>query len=206
MNPNAEKNDTANPLLMLVSGLCPVLIPSFTLQNGIILGAGVALHAILLAVFVPLLIKLIGKELHFSVAVMLSAAIAAVYGAAVRLAFPYEYPGLSPFLALIALNCFGLSVLRGSLRQDSLERLPEYARSALYFLATLLLFSSVRELFGSGMITLYHAETAKWTLDLRNYLTVPLPILLLPAGAFLLLGYAIAARQFWSQTKGRRTA
>jgi len=206
MNQKGEKIDTANPMLLLVSGLCPVLIPSFTLQNGLILGVGIALHAVLLAALIPLLIKLVSKELHFPVSVMISALITVIYGATVRIAFPYEYPGLSPFLALIALNCFGFSVLRGSLRQDSLERFSEYARSAISFLVSLVLFSFVREVLGSGMITVYQTEAARLIVDLRDLVMVPIPIMLLPAGAFLLLGYAIAAYQFRMQTKGRRKA
>lgn len=198
--------DTPNPMLLLIAGLCPVLIPTNTLQNGIILGLGIAIHAMLLALLIPAIAKISEKELQFPISIALSSLIAAVYGLVIRILFPDGYTGLSPFLALIALNCFSLSVLRGSLRQESLERFPEYARSAAVFFLTIVAFAIIREMLGSGVVTLYASEHARLVLDLRNVIRIPIRLMLLPAGAFMLLGYAIAGYKLHLHAKGRRKA
>ena len=197
----ASRTPSANPLLLLMTGLCPVLIPSFTLQNGMILGLGVAVHAILLAALIPMLGRLTGDSLRYFLSLAVSGLIATLYGLAVRFVFPAESYGLSPFLAFIALNCYGLSVLGGSLRQNDHERLPEYARSAGSLFLTWTVFAALRELLGSGTITLYATETARAMLDLRAVLKYPVRMALMPAGAFLLLGYGSALYRFHAKRK-----
>lgn len=183
---------SANPVLLVATGLCPVLIPSTTLQSGTILGFGIAVHAVALALVVPFLSRVAGDSIRFLLSLAVSGMIAALYGLAVRAVFPAEAFGLSPFLALIALNCFGISVLRGSLRQTGLERFPEYARSAGELLLTWIVFSAIREFLGSGTLTLFVTATSRVALDLRSAMVYPVRMALLPSGAFLLLGYGIA--------------
>jgi Na+-translocating ferredoxin:NAD+ oxidoreductase RnfE subunit len=192
MTPIAEKNGSSNPVLLIVTGLCPLLIPSITIQRALILGIGVGVHAVILAVLVPILSRVCGDSIRFNLSLAVSGMVAALYGLGIRAVFPAEAFGLSPFLALIALNCFGLSVLRGSLRQSGLDRLPEYARSAAWLLLTWLGFAALRELTGSGLLTLYATETSRAVLDLRSLIIYPIRLATLPAGAFLLLGYGIA--------------
>ena len=188
----SAKTSPANPLFLIVTGLCPMLIPSYTLQKGLILGIGVSVHAMILAAFVPVLVRLTGDSIRFSLSLAVSGMVAALYGLGVRFLFPAEAFGLSPFLALIAVNCFGLSVLRGSLRQTGLNRVMDYARSSGELLLTWIGFSALRELLGSGLLTLYSMESSRAVLDLRTLFPYPLRIALLPSGAFLLLGYGIA--------------
>ncbi len=194
---------SANPFLLLVSGLCPVLMPSFTLQNGLILGFGISIHAVLLAAILPVLLRAVRRTLHFTIAMSLSALIALLYGILIRAVFPYEAFGLSPYLSILALNCYGLAILRGSLRQDSLEKVPEYAKSSAVLFFTVAVFSALREVLGSGRITFLQTETLQAVLDLRFLVRVPIRMALLPAGAFLLLGYSIALYRMRIQAKGR---
>ncbi|MCK7486239.1 MAG: hypothetical protein MZU97_12330 [Bacillus subtilis] len=49
-----------------------LLIPSFTLQNGMILGFGVAAHAIVLAALVPVLSRLTSDSLRYYLALAVS--------------------------------------------------------------------------------------------------------------------------------------
>lgn len=202
MNPETLKPAPANPVLLMVTGLCPVLIPSFTLQNGLILGLGVASHGVILAALVPVLSKLASDSIRFYLSLSISGMVAVLYGLGVRAVFPAEAFGLSPFLAFIALNCFGLAVLRGSLRQTGLDRLPEYLRAAGELLLTWIVFAALRELLGSGLLTLYSTESARAVLDLRTVFVFPLRIALLPSGAFLLLGYGVALYRI--RTKPRK--
>ncbi len=183
---------SANPVLLVATGLCPVLIPATTLQSGTILGFGVAVHAVALALVLPFLSRVAGDSIRFLLSLAVSGMVATLYGLAVRAVFPAEAFGLSPFLAFIALNCFGISVLRGSLRQPGLDRFPEYARSAGELLLTWIIFSAIREVLGSGTLTLFVDETSRIALDLRSVLVYPVRLALLPSGAFLLLGYGIA--------------
>ena len=198
MNSSDDRKCTANPLLLLVSGLCPVLIPSFTFQSGFVMGLGVALHATILAALVPLLARMTNPALRYPVALSFSAVIATVHGMAVRFLFPAFALGLAPFIAFLALNCFGLSVMKGSLRQDSLERFSEYAKAAALSFVTVIAFAGLRELLGSGMITFYRTEKLRVVLDLRSVIRLPLRMALLPSGAFILLGYAIAGNRMWA--------
>ncbi len=201
MTRTIRRYPSANPLLYIVTGLCPVLIPSFTLQNGMILGFGVAVHAIVLAALVPVLSRLTSDSLRYYLALAVSGLVATLYGLGIRAVFPAESFGLSPFLALLALNCFGLSVLRASLRQEGLDRLPEYARSAAILLLSWMVFAAIRELLGSGMITLYSRESAAAVLDLRSIVKYPIRMALLPSGAFLLLGYGSALYRLRAKQK-----
>ena len=190
-----------HPALVQLLGLSPLLAVTTTLANA--LGLGLVTLTVLLgsSVSCSLLRRQLNGTLHLP---MLLLIIAAWVTCAELLVRAYAYPlaqALGIFLPLIASNCVVLS------RAQTIATRHPIGTAALDatiigsgFLALLLIVGAIRELFGRGSLFadmhLIFGDIA------RDWLWQPfdgdytLLILSMPAGAFLLLGFLIALRNF----------
>lgn len=190
-----------HPVLVQLLGLSPLLAVTTTLVNA--LGLGLVTLTVLLgsSVTCSLLRRQLNGALHLP---MLLLIIAAWVTCAELLVRAYAYPlaqALGIFLPLIASNCVVLS------RAQTIAARHPIGTAALDatvigsgFLALLLIVGAIRELFGRGSLFadmhLIFGDVA------RDWLWQPfdgdykLLILSMPAGAFLLLGFLIASKNF----------
>ena len=190
-----------HPVLVQLLGLSPLLAVTTTLANA--LGLGLVTLTVLLgsSVSCSLLRRQLNGTLHLP---MLLLIIAAWVTCAELLVRAYAYPlaqALGIFVPLIASNCVVLS------RAQTIATRHPIGTAALDatiigsgFLALLLIVGAIRELFGRGSLFadmhLIFGDIA------RDWLWQPfdgdytLLILSMPAGAFLLLGFLIALRNF----------
>ena len=189
-----------NPGLVQLLGLCPLLAVSTSLGSG--LGLGLATLVVLVAS--NLLVSLVGRSLPAEVRIAVFVLLIAALVTSVELALAAWLPGLHAalgiFLPLIVTNCLLLARAEAfASRQPPALALLDGLAMGSGFLLVLVGLGSVRELLGHGSLgsdlhlLLGGAPTVA---GLRLFDSQHGFLLaLLPPGAFILLGLALAWRQ-----------
>jgi len=192
---------TPDPLLGALIGLCPVVAASDSLADGVILGLGAALSALVLGLSLPSLKSLMPARLRSPMAFALAAGLAALYGLAAEAYSPLLAKGLGIYLPLVAVNCLVLASLRRGLRPGEDSALGLAATVFLYFLVSVLV-AGLREVLGAGSLTLPTPGLSPRSLVILE--SPPLRLLVAPAGGFMVLGCLAAAYRLVQRVRGRR--
>jgi electron transport complex protein RnfE len=186
-----------NPGFVQLLGLCPLLAVSTSVANA--LGLGIATLAVLLTS--NALAALAGPRLPREVRLAVFVLVIAAAVTAVELSMAAWWPGLHAslgiFLPLIVTNCLVLARAESFASREPLSRaLLDALAMGLGFLAALLLLGAARELIGQGSLgadlhLLFGAGVrhAEWRFFDREH---GLLVVLLPPGAFVLLGLMLA--------------
>lgn len=189
-----------NPALVQLLGLCPLLAVSSTFVNA--LGLGLATLLVLLGtnLSVSLVRNYVATNLRLPIFVLIIAALVTCAELLMQ-AFTYElYQILGIFIPLIVTNCTILGRAEAfASKNPPLPAVVDAFMQGLGFLLVLLVLGSIRELLGqgtlfSGLDLIFGPLAANWQINLFPNLQVI--GLLLPPGAFLVLGLLIAAKNW----------
>jgi electron transport complex protein RnfE len=183
-----------NPVLVLLLGLCPTLAVTTSAYNG--LGMGLATTAVLLGsnVSISLLRALIPKKVRIPAYIVVIATFVTliemllegfVFGL-------YESRGL--FIPLIVVNCIILGraeawASKNTVGSSALDAIG----MGLGFTLTLFALGAVREVLGNGTLTLFQYQETTLQFQVLPASVPPILVMILPPGAFITLGFFIAA-------------
>ena len=189
----------ANPGLVQLLGLCPLLAVSTTLING--LGLGLATLAVITAtnVLVSSTRRWVHPDLRLPFFVLLIATLVTAVDLSFQAWFFELHENLGLFIPLIVTNCVILGRAEAfASKNPLLPALADGLGHGLGFAAVLLLLGGLRELFGRG--TLLHGAEQLFGPGAAGLEIIFLPsqqgLLLasLPPGAFLALALLVALR------------
>lgn len=192
---------TPDPLLGALIGLCPVVAASDSLADGVVLGLGAVLSALVLGLSLPSLKSLLPARLRAPIALALAAGLAALYGLAAEAYSPLVARGLGVYLPLVAVNCLVLASLRRGLKPGEDTALGLAATAFLYLLVVVLI-AGLREVLGAGRLTLPTPGLSPESIVLLE--SPPLRLLVAPAGGFMILGCLAAGYRLAQRARGRR--
>ena len=182
-----------NPTLVQLLGMCPTLATTTSLKNAI--GMGLAATAVLMFsnLFISLLRKFIPKETRIAAFIVVISGFVTMVELLMK-AFVYSlYQSLGIFIPLIVVNCIILARAEAyASKNKPLPSLVDGLSMGLGFTFALILVSTVREILGNGTI---------WGFPILGKHYAPALLLVMPAGAFLTLGFVIAAVQKIRQTR-----
>ena len=184
-----------NPVFVLLLGLCPTLAVTSTAYNG--LGMGAATTFVLLGsnILVSVIKPIVPKSVRIPVYIVVIASFVTVVELLLK-AYQYELSrSLGLFVPLIVVNCIILGRAEAFASRNSVIRSAfDGIGMALGFTLALFVLGAVREIIGSGTLTLFQmGETEiKFALLGENYPGVL--VMILPPGAFLALGFLLAGR------------
>ncbi|RYY73372.1 MAG: electron transport complex subunit E [Gammaproteobacteria bacterium] len=191
-----------NPALVQVLGLCPLLAVSASVVNA--LGLGLATLMVLTAsnIAVSLIRHQISDTIRLPAFVMIIASLVSCIELLMK-AYTYElYQILGIFIPLIVTNC---AVLGRAETFASKNRVLPAALDGfmmgLGFTLVLVCVGIIRELLGTGMIfnnmqLLFGPRAASWTLDIFGQDYPQMILALLPPGAFIVVGFLMAAKNY----------
>ncbi len=190
---------SANPGLVQLLGLCPLLAVSNTLVNG--LGLGIATLAVLVAsnLLVSLSRHWLHPDLRLPAFVLMIAGFVTGVDLLFRAFFFDLHQSLGIFIPLIVTNCVILGRAEAfASRQAPLPALADALGHGLGFAGVLVSLGAVRELVGRGSLLhgaeqLFGPAAAGWEIALLPS-AEGLLLASLPPGAFLALAAMIAAR------------
>ena len=176
-----------NPVLVQLLGMCPTLATTTSVENAI--GMGLAATAVLICsnLFISLLRKFIPRQ------VRIAAYIVIIYGFVTMVellmkAYLFSlYESLGIFIPLIVVNCIILARAEAyASKHKPLPSMVDGLAMGFGFTFALVLVAAVREILGNGTF---------FGVKLFGEGYAPALLLVMPAGAFLTLGFVIAAVQ-----------
>ena len=190
-----------NPTLVQLLGMCPTLATTTSLKNAF--GMGMAATAVLICsnVFISLLRKFIPKQVRIAAYIVIVSGFVTAVELLMRTYMVSLYRSLGLFIPLIVVNCIILARAEAfASKNPPLPSAMDGLSMGLGFTFAHCSLGTVRELLGSGSL-LGHRILPEAYPDMV--------IFILPAGAFLTLGFTIAAVQKIKDTveeKKRRAA
>ncbi len=190
-----------NPTLVQLLGMCPTLATTTSLKNAF--GMGMAATAVLICsnVFISLLRKFIPKQVRIAAYIVIVSGFVTAVELLMRTYMVSLYRSLGLFIPLIVVNCIILARAEAfASKNPPLPSAMDGLSMGLGFTFALCILGTVRELLGSGSLLGHRILPGAYP---------DMVIFILPAGAFLTLGFTIAAVQKIKDTveeKKRRAA
>lgn len=181
-----------NPGLVQLIGLCPLLAVSNTVLSAVGLGIATIFVLTMSNFFISLLRDIIPRFLRLPIFIMIIATLV-ISASLLMEAFSLSlYQKIGLFFALITTNCAILARAEAFASSQPLRyALLDGLMQGLGFFLVLLLLGTLREMFGQG--TLFQGLPFELQIFHPDYQFL---LLLLPPGAFLLLGFLVAAYQW----------
>ncbi len=176
-----------NPVLVQLLGMCPTLAVTTSVENAIGMGLAATVVLVFSNLLISLLRKFIPNEIRIASFIVVISGFVTAVELLMRAYFFSLYQSLGLFIPLIVVNCIILARAEAfASKNKPLPSIIDGVGMGLGFTFALCLIASVREILGNGT----------WLgLKLLPEAFPKMTIFLLPAGAFITLGFIIAAVQ-----------
>lgn len=194
---------TNNPIFVQLLGMCPTLATSTSVVNA--LGMGAAVTAVLTCsnLFISLVRKIIPKQVRIASYIVIISGFVTAVELLIKAFFPAIDASLGLFIPLIVVNCIILARAEAFASKNSpIPSVIDGIATGVGFTFALSCIAFVRELLGTGK--LFAAADGTGGIDIFGAGYQPAAIFLLPAGAFLTLGFIIALVQKISDASAKR--
>ncbi|MCP4675839.1 MAG: electron transport complex subunit E [Deltaproteobacteria bacterium] len=182
-----------NPVLVLLLGLCPTLAVTNSAYNG--LGMGVATAFVLLGsnCIVSLIKPIVPKSVRIPIYIVVIATFVTIVDLALK-AYLYDLSrNLGLFVPLIVVNCIILGRAEAFASRNSVGRsFLDAVGMSVGFTLTLFILGAIREIIGSGTLTLFQLGETEIKFALLGADYPGILVMILPPGAFLTLGIMLA--------------
>jgi len=177
-----------NPVMKQVLGLCPTLAVTTSAINGIAMG--LATTGVLMGsnVVVSLVKNIIPAKVRIPAYVVIIATFVTLIDLSMNAFFHDLHKILGLFIPLIVVNCIVLGRAESFASKNGVfDSLLDGIGSGMGFTLTLFVLGSIREVLGNG---------SWFGLDLFGSGFSPAILMILPPGAFIVLGFMMAFNNF----------
>ena len=187
-----------NPTLVLMLGLCPTLAVSTKVIYGI--GMGVAATFVLLGsnIMISLIKNIIPDKIRIPAYIIVIATFVTMVDYILHAFVPPLHKALGIFIPLIVVNCIILGRAEAfASRNNVWSSILDALGMGLGFTLALTLIAVIREILGSGTITLEMLGYGwVWEVPMK-----PMTIMILPPGAFFTIGIIMGIKNLLSKKK-----
>ncbi|RKY45331.1 MAG: electron transport complex subunit RsxE [Candidatus Omnitrophota bacterium] len=175
---------TNHPIFRQLLGMCPTLAVTTTVLNGISMGLAVIFVLFFSSLVVSLLRKVVPYQVRIAVYTIIIATFVTIVDIFLKANFPQVSKALGPYVPLIIVNCIILGRCEAFASKNKLSlALLDALGMGVGFFWGLVTLASVREILGQGTILGYRILPPSFN---------PLVVMILPPGAFLVLGSLVA--------------
>jgi len=176
-----------NPMLVQLLGLCPVLAVTNTVINGIAMGLATSFVLLSSNIVISLLKNIIPKQIRIAGYIVIIATAVTIADIFLKANFLSISKALGPFIPLIVVNCLILGRAEAFASKNTVVKsFFDALGMGTGFTFGLIVLSSIREILGNGT----------WLgVPILGEWFQPWLIMILPPGAFLTMGFLIAAMQ-----------
>ncbi len=182
-----------NPTFTQVIGMCPTLAVTTSAVNGLGMGLAATFVLTLSNIFISILRKIIPANIRIPVFVIIIAAFTTIVGLLLKAFVPALDRSLGLFIPLIVVNCLILARAEAfASKNPPLASAADGIGMGLGFTLALTILGVIREILGNGSL---------FGMSLFGASFQPALIMILPPGAFLLLGILLALRNKLSNAK-----
>ncbi len=184
-----------NPTFVQLLGMCPTLAVTTSVSNGI--GMGLSATAVLAAsnIVISLLRKFIPNKIRIASYIVVIAGFVSIVEMFLKAYLPELSKTLGLFIPLIVVNCIILARAEAfAAKNDVLSSALDGLGMGLGFTAALIVVSTIREILGNGTFL---------GISVFGDNFEPATMLILPPGAFIVLGIILAVINIISLKKGK---
>jgi electron transport complex protein RnfE len=173
-----------HPIFRQLLGMCPTLAVTTTTINGLSMGLAVIFVLFFSSLVVSILRKIVPPQVRIAVYTVIIATFVTIVDIFLKAQFPDISRALGPYVPLIIVNCIILGRCEVfASRHDIRASLLDALGMGLGFIWGLLILGSIREILGAGTILGFKVLAPGYN---------PMIVMILPAGAFLVLGGLVA--------------
>ncbi len=177
-----------HPIFRQLLGMCPTLAVTTSAVNGLSMGLSVTFVLCLSCVIVSLIRKIVPPQVRIAVYTIIIATFVTIADIFLKANFPEISKSLGPYVPLIVVNCIILGRCEAYASKNTpFKSFIDALGMSLGFLWGLLLLGSIRELLGNGSI---------FGIYVLKGIFSPLVVMILPAGAFIALGFIVSLINF----------
>lgn len=199
-----------NPTFVLLLGLCPALAVTTKVENAYLMGICVLVVLLFSSLIASIIKKLIPESVKLPVYILIIGTFVTIVEVILKNYIPVAYEILGIYLPLIVVNCIVLGrILAVSSKESISYSIKDAIGIGIGFTVAIILIALVREMLGTGIITLMDA-TSQITgyraiyRVLPNSNILPISIFSTPAGAFLTLGLLIPLFNYLKDKGGKK--
>ncbi len=196
-----------NPTFVLLLGLCPALAVTTKFETAYMMGICVLVIVTLSNLIISIIKNLVSDTVRIPTYILIIGSLVTVIEILLERYVPKLYSALGIYLPLIVVNCIVLGRALSVASKESVKNsFLDGIGIGLGFSLALMLISFIREVLGTGMISLIDSISGivGFKLVLRvlpNTSLFPNSIFVSPAGAFLTLGFLIALFNYLKSRK-----
>ena len=179
-----------NPIFILALSLCPALAVTTTVQNGLTMGLTVTFVITTNNVVVSIVRRWVNPKVRVPVYITSIATIVTVAQLVLQAYFPVLYKALGIYLALVVV--FAIILARAEVfasKNGVVKSFCDGFGMGCGFTLAMVSISVIRELIGAGTL---------WGIPVFGAGYDPMLMMVLPPGAFILIGYMVAGVKTWN--------
>lgn len=187
-----------NPIFVLALSLCPALATTSTAKNALTMGLSVMFVITANNTVVSITRKFVNPKVRVPVYITSIATIVTLVQLLLQAYFPAAYKELGIYLALIVV--FAIILARAEVFASKNPVVPSFFDGlgmGCGFALAMTLIGVIRELFGAGSI---------FGIQVLGSWYNPALIMILPAGAFILIGYLVAGSKMLLERQAKLQA
>ena len=190
-----------NPIFIIMLGMCPTLAVSTQVSNAIGMGAGVIFVLTLSNIFISALKKVIPDSIRIPAYIVIIASFVTILEMVMHAYLPALYEALGIYLSLIVVNCIILGRAEAFANKNSvLDSALDGIGMGCGFTIGLTFIALIREIIGSGTITLFAVGDWDGVIRIPGLSSSPMRVIGVSAGALLVMGY-LKAFFIWKQNR-----
>jgi len=179
----------SNPLFVLALGFCPALAVSTSVDNAIGMSVGVAFVLLGSNLIVSAIRKAVPNIVRIPVFIVIIATFVTVVNLVFHAYVPALYESLGIYLPLIVVNCIILGRAEAFASKNPVtSSIADALGVSIGFLLALLIISFLRELLGTGSLSLFGVDLFTLPVLGEN----PMTLFILAPGAFLIMALLLA--------------
>jgi len=182
-----------NPVMVQLLGMCPTLAVTNSLENALVMGVAATFVVVMSNLITSLLRHQIKPHVRILIFTMTIATFVTIADLALKAYLFDVSKQLGPFVPLIIVNCIIICRAEVVAIKSSVGRsLADAFGIGVGFTAALSILGIIREILGSGTITVLKAAGLHWdVINQAVWADHAWVIMVLPPGAFLTLGVVI---------------
>jgi len=178
---------TENPIFRISLGMCPFLALSTSMENAIGMGAAATFVLVWSNVAISALRKAIPDKIRIPCYIVFIATFVSLVDMTMAAYAPSLHKSLGIYIPLIVVNCIILGRAEAFANKNTvLSSLLDGIGMGIGFTLAMSLMATLREIIGNG--TWFGISVLG-----RAYTQQPVLIAILPPGAFILMGFVLAA-------------
>ena len=177
-----------NPTFVQFLGMCPTLAVTTKVENALGMGIGVIFVLVFSNLIISLIRKAVPREVRIPIYIVVIASLVTILEMLMNAYMATIAAQLGTFLSLIVVNCIILGRAEAfASKNGPFRSMLDGLGMALGFTGGITLIAFFRELLGSGSITIW----GNLAFDMMPA-DFAIPILIAPAGAFLVFGILVS--------------